>query len=29
MDVGSPVEFTYALPSHFTGKIDRVTMELK
>jgi arylsulfatase len=29
MDVGSPVDFTYKLPFPFTGKIDRVTIELK
>jgi arylsulfatase len=29
MDVGSPVDFTYKLPFKFTGKIDKVTMELK
>jgi arylsulfatase len=29
MDVGSPVDFTYKLPFTFTGKIDKVTYELK
>jgi arylsulfatase len=29
MDVGSPVDFAYKLPFPFTGKIDRVTIELK
>jgi arylsulfatase len=29
MDVGSPVDFTYKLPFEFTGKIDKVTYELK
>jgi arylsulfatase len=29
MDVGSPVDFTYKLPFPFTGKIDKVTVELK
>src|SRR5262245_10374577 len=29
MDVGSPVDFTYKLPFAFTGKIDKVTYELK
>ena len=29
MDVGSPVDFTYELPFAFTGKIERVTVELK
>ena len=28
MDVGSAVDFTYNLPFTFTGKIDKVTMEL-
>jgi hypothetical protein len=28
-DVGSAVDFTYKLPFVFTGKIDRVTFELK
>ena len=28
MDVGSPVDFTYKLPFKFTGKIDKVTIEL-
>jgi arylsulfatase len=29
MDVGSPIDFTYKLPFAFTGKIQRVTIELK
>src|SRR5262249_49273723 len=29
MDVGSPVDFTYKLPFKFTGKIEKVTVELK
>jgi hypothetical protein len=29
MDVGSAVDFTYALPFAFTGKIEKVTVELK
>jgi len=29
MDVGSPVDFTYKPPFKFTGKIDKVTIELK
>jgi arylsulfatase len=28
-DVGSAVDFTYKLPFTFTGKIDKVTIELK
>jgi arylsulfatase len=28
-DVGSPVDFTYAPPFRFTGKIEKVTFELK
>ena len=28
MDVGSPVDFTYKLPFKFTGKIEKVTIEL-
>jgi arylsulfatase len=28
-DVGSPVDFTYKLPFKFTGKIEKVTVELK
>jgi arylsulfatase len=28
MDIGSPVDFTYKLPFAFTGKIDKVTIEL-
>lgn len=29
MDVGSPVDFTYKLPLKFTGKIEKVKIELK
>ena len=29
MYVGSPVDFTYKLPFAFTGKIEKVTVELK
>jgi arylsulfatase len=29
MDVGSPIDFTYQLPFAFTGKIEKVTVELK
>jgi arylsulfatase len=29
MDVGSAVDFTYKLPFAFTGKIEKVTYELK
>ena len=29
MDVGSPVDFTYQPPFPFTGKIEKVTIELK
>jgi arylsulfatase len=29
MDIGSPVDFTYTLPFAFTGKIEKVTIELK
>jgi arylsulfatase len=29
MDIGSPVDFTYNLPFAFTGKIEKVTIELK
>jgi len=29
MDVGSPVDFTYKLPFAFTGKIEKVTIDLK
>jgi arylsulfatase len=29
MDVGSAVDFTYKLPFKFTGKIEKVTVELK
>jgi arylsulfatase len=28
-DVGSPVDFSYKLPFSFTGKVDKVTYELK
>ena len=28
-DVGSPVDFTYKLPFKFSGKIEKVTVELK
>jgi len=28
-DVGSPVDFTYKLPFKFTGKIEKVTIDLK
>ncbi len=28
-DVGSPVDFTYKLPFKFTGKIEKVTVDLK
>src|SRR6185437_5343439 len=28
MDVGSPIDFSYKLPFAFTGKIDKVTVEL-
>ena len=28
-DVGSPVDFTYKPPFAFTGKIEKVTVELK
>ena len=28
-DAGSPVDFTYKLPYKFTGKIEKVTVELK
>lgn len=28
-DAGSPVDFTYKLPFLFTGKIEKVTFELK
>lgn len=28
-DTGSPIEFSYAPPFKFTGKLDRVTVELK
>jgi len=29
MDVGSAIDFTYQLPFRFTGKIDRVTVEIR
>ncbi len=29
MDTGSAVDFTYKLPFKFTGKIEKVTVELK
>ncbi len=29
MDIGSPVDFTYKPPFAFTGKIEKVTVELK
>ena len=29
LDTGSPVDFTYQLPFAFTGKIEKVTVELK
>jgi arylsulfatase len=29
MDSGSPVDFTYQLPFAFTGKVEKVTIELK
>ncbi len=29
MDVGSPIDFTYQLPFAFTGRIEKVTVELK
>jgi arylsulfatase len=29
MDIGSPVDFTYKLPFKFTGKIEKVTIDLK
>ena len=28
-DVGSPIDFTYKMPFEFTGKIEKVTIELK
>lgn len=28
MDIGSPIDFTYALPFSFTGTIEKVTIEL-
>jgi hypothetical protein len=29
VSTGSPIDFTYQLPFAFTGKIDKVTVELK
>jgi arylsulfatase len=29
MDVGSPIDFAYKLPFAFTGKVEKVTYELK
>ncbi len=29
MDIGSPIDFTYTLPFAFTGKIEKVTIELR
>jgi arylsulfatase len=29
MDIGSPVDFTYKLPFRFTGRIEKVTINLK
>ena len=29
MDIGSAVDFTYKLPFAFTGKIEKVTVELR
>jgi hypothetical protein len=29
MDVGSPVDFTYKSPFRFTGKIEKVSIELR
>jgi arylsulfatase len=29
MDIGSPIDFTYDLPFAFTGKIEKVTIDLK
>ena len=29
MDTGSAVDFTYKLPFAFTGRIDKVTIDLK
>jgi arylsulfatase len=29
LDIGSPIDFTYDLPFAFTGKIEKVTVELK
>ena len=28
MDVGSPIDFTYKLPFAFTGKIEKVKIDL-
>jgi hypothetical protein len=29
MDIGSPIDFTYKMPFAFTGRIEKVTVELK
>lgn len=29
LDIGSPIDFTYKLPFKFTGKIEKVDIELK
>jgi arylsulfatase len=29
MDVGSPVDFSYKMPFKFTGRIEKVTVDLK
>lgn len=29
MDIGSPIDFTYELPFAFTGKIEKVRIDLK
>ena len=29
MDTGAPVDFTYQLPFAFTGRIEKVTIELR
>ena len=29
MDVGSPIDFTYKMPFAYTGKIEKVTVDLK
>jgi arylsulfatase len=28
MDIGSPVDFTYKMPFAFTGRIEKVTIDL-